>query len=144
MLREIEIPLHFNNLGLDPKDAGKLKFADVVQATFSVLTGRRGNQQWPLEVNADNELKVSAENGVQALGDKGLPYKQYSDSGVVLASISNTTAGSVATVNDGDILTTGTTALCVSDPNSRGVLEDIYDILDDVYDETEGALKTYS
>ena len=144
MLREIEIPLHFNNLGLDPKDAGKLKFADVVQATFSVLTGRRGNQQWPLEVNADNELKVSAGGEVSVLGNEGLGFKQDDSSGVLYSAVSNAGGDNPVKVRAGDFMASGDVALCVADPNVWEVLDDLRDIFNDVYDETEGALKTYS
>jgi hypothetical protein len=144
MLREIEIPLHFNNLGLDPKDAGKLKFADVVQATFSVLTGRRGNQQWPLEVNADNELKVSAGGEVSVLGNEGLGFKQDDSSGVLYSAVSNAGGDNPVKVRAGDFMNSGDVALCVADPNVWEVLDDLRDIFNDVYDETEGALKTYS
>ena len=144
MLREIEIPLHFNSLGLDPKDAGKLKFADVVQATFSVLTGRRGNQQWPLEVNADNELKVSAGGEVSVKGNEGMAFVQDDSSGVMYSALSNTDGDDPVKVRAGDFMSTGDVALCVADPNVLEALDDLRDIFNDVYDETEGALKTYS
>lgn len=144
MLREIEIPLHFNNLGLDPKEAGKLKFADVVQATFSVLTGRRGNQQWPLEVNADNELKVSAGGEVSVKGNEGMAFVQDDSSGVLYSAISSKTGSNQAAVNSPNLLFTSSKALCVHDAKTYEKVEGIYDILYDVYDDTEGALKTYS
>ena len=144
MLREIEIPLHFNSLGLDPKDGGKLKFADVVQATFSVLTGRRGNQQWPLEVNADNELKVSAGGEVSVKGNEGMAFMQDDSSGVMFNAISSPDGSEQVEVDQPYSLSSLDHALSVHDVVVYGMLSDLYDILDDVYDETEGALKTYS
>lgn len=67
MLKEIEIPLLFNDLGVDSKGLPPFKLADTVQPTYSVLTGRRGNQQWPLGVDGGNRLEVNPWEGEQPI-----------------------------------------------------------------------------
>lgn len=136
MLKEIEIPLLFNDLGVDSKGLPPFKLADTVQPTYSVLTGRRGNQQWPLEVDGDNRLEVNPWEGKQPIVE---------DAGNILTDsfvlgVYDTHCHSELTWIDREI------------EDQTEILEDIYSILttiqtdttrlNDVFDPTDDAFRT--
>lgn len=138
MPRRVIDPLVFEDLGLDQRDARPMELNDTIQPTFSVMTGRRGNRQWPVELNDDGEVKVSNPSNVGVMGSEGELLAQESIHNRLTVELGDPNSNSSVKVNDNS---TGWNdydkALCVGGYE----LEEIRYILDDCLDPMTSALR---
>lgn len=66
---DIESPLSLEGFGFEPRSQQRLKLQDDVNWAFAVLTGRRGNKQYPLAADADSRLHVNPGHADYTPGD---------------------------------------------------------------------------